>query len=76
MTRWSFRPLVLFIKGPYGNTSSSFRFPFGERGGRGLRPTGNTKPEEKLEENRGGLKINLRKISFLKNLGYFYMVPR
>ena len=45
---------MAFTKGPYGNTSSSFRFPFGERGGRGLRPAGNTKPEEKLEENEWG----------------------
>ena len=32
-----------------------FVFP-SEKGGRGLRPAGNTKPEEKLEENgwRGG----------------------
>ena len=41
-------------KGPSGNTSSSFRFLFEKRGGRGLKPAGNTKPEEKLEENRGG----------------------
>ena len=42
-------------KGPSGNTSSSFRFIFEKKGGRGLRLAGNTKPEEKLEENRGGL---------------------
>ena len=33
-----------------------FVFP-SEKGGRGLRPTGNTKPEEKLEEKRGGGKL-------------------
>ena len=52
-----------------------FVFPSEKGGaGRGLRPAGNTKPEEKLEENRGGVKINLRKTSFLKNLRYFYIV--
>ena len=40
--------------GPYGNISSSFRFPFGERRERGLRPVENTKPEEILEEYRVG----------------------
>ena len=45
-------------------------------GGRGLRPTGNIKPEEKLEKNRGGVKINLRKTLFLKNLRYFCMISR
>ena len=41
-----------------------FVFPSEKEGGRGLRPNGNTKPEEKREENRGGIKINLRKNSF------------
>ena len=64
---------VMFLL--YGNTSSSFHFPFGKRGG-GLRPTGNTKPEEKLGENKGGgLGINLRKTLFLKNLRYFCIAP-
>ena len=41
-----------------------------------MRPAGNTKPEEKLEENRGGVgEINLRKTSFLKNLRYFCIAP-
>ena len=37
-----------------------FLFSLREKGGRGLRHAGNTKPEEKLEENReegGGEKI-------------------
>ena len=33
-----------------------FIFPL-EKGGKGLIPAGNTKPEEKLEENMGGLKL-------------------
>ena len=43
-----------------------------------MRLAGNTKPEEKLEENRGGGgvgEINLRKTSFLKNLRYFCIAP-
>ena len=32
-----------------------FVFPSEKGGGRGLRPAGNTKPEGKLEENRGGV---------------------
>ena len=40
-----------------------FAFPFRERG-RVLRPAGNTKSEEKLEERGGGVKINLRKAYF------------
>ena len=64
------------MTGQSGNTSNSFRFLFEKRGGRGLRLAGNTKPEEKLEENRGGGdEINLRKTSFLKNLRYFCIAP-
>ena len=56
-----------------------FSFSLREKGGRGSRTPGNTKPEEKLEENRGGGgwvgEINLRKTSFLKNLRYFCIAP-
>ena len=43
-----------------------YSFSLREKGGRGLRLAGNTKPEEKLEENwgEGAGKINLRKTSF------------
>ena len=52
-------------KGPSGNSLPQVLFVFpSEKGGRGFRPAGNTKPEEKLEENRGGGKVNLRKTSF------------
>ena len=42
-----------------------------------MRLAGNTKPEKKLEENRGGWdgKVNLRKTLFLKNLRYFCIAP-
>ena len=60
-----------------GNISRSFRFLFEKREGRGSRTSGNTKPEEKLHENRGaGLKLNLRKTFFLYNLRYFCRVSK
>ena len=52
-------------------TQVLFVFPSEKGGGRGLRPTGNTKPEKKLEENRGLVKINLRKTSIFKEFEVF-----
>ena len=54
---------LVAAKGPSGNTSSSFSFLFKKRGGRGLRLAGNTKPEEKLEENRGVGERGLMKLT-------------
>ena len=43
--------LFIFYLGTVRKYLKFFSFSLREKGGRGLRPHGNTKPEEKLEEN-------------------------
>ena len=40
-----------------------------------MRPAGNTKPEEKLEENRGGVKNLLEENIIFKEFGVFLYGP-